>query len=919
MSWTRFFRRRRWDEERARELEAYLEMETDENIARGMTPEEARYAARRKLGNTTRIREEIYRMNSLGWLETLWQDLRYALRQLRRSPGLTAVILLSLTLGIGANTAVFTLVDAVMFKQLPVKNPQQLVLLGWVRRHRASFDVSTSGYGLPDSEGREVRAAFAYPLVEQLRSLDTAFSSVFGFVPMGWGKESVNLTIDGQTTTAEGCMVTGGYFSGLGIVPAMGRLLTDADLKESAPRVVVISYNFWTRGLGRSPSAVGKTAFLNGIPFSIVGVAPRGFFGVDPGVAPDVWVPLVREERVGPYGGQAPPGWDRWTKPDWWWVMIMARLKPGVSQEQALAAAKGPFFRSAKAAARKDLNPADAPPLLLIPASRGIDMLRAEFAHPLWLLTVLVAIVLLIACANVATLLIARAMARQREVALRQSVGASRARLIRQFLTESVLLSVMGGFFGLVFAQWGSRVLLLLLAGNGITLDLGSGPDLTVLGFCAGLSLFTGILFGLAPAIRATRVDVGPTLQKPASGFATVGRRLSLGKALVMAQVALCFVLLVGAGLFVRTLSNLVNQNLGFNRRNLLIFAIDPPKSGYKGREILGVCGKVRERLQAVPGVQAVTFSGQALLTGYMGDADAALEGDQAKPPGLERRVELNSVGPGFFDTMGIRLVLGRPIESRDSGSATRAAVVNAAMARHFFGDSNPLGRRFSFSDTFYAEGAYEIVGVVENSKYESLWTDPRVVYLPFRQEESGSVGRTFFEVRTAADPTAFFSAVRGAVREVDPTLGLESMKTQNQQISEALTEQRMFAELSAFFGVLALGLAAIGLYGLMAYSVTQRTNEFGIRMALGAQPRQVLCMVLGQSIGLVGTGLVAGLLAAVASTSVIASELYGLKPTDPLTLGFATFFMVAVAALAAYLPARRATKVDPMVALRYE
>jgi predicted permease len=918
MSLTRFFRRQHWDEERARELDSYLEIETDENIARGMSPEEARYAARRKLGNLTLIREEIYRMNSLAWLETLWQDLRYAFRQLRRSPGLVAVIVLSLTLGIGANTAVFTLTNAVMFKLLPVKSPQQLVLLGWVGSRGKSFEVTTYMYGISDPQGRRVRASFAYPLIEQMRSQANAFSSVFGFVPTGWSKESLSVVIGGQASAADGVMVTGDYFTGLGIVPVVGRVITDADAKENAPRVAVISYSYWTRRFGRDPSAAGMAIFLNGVPFTIVGVAPPEFFGVQPGHAPDIWIPLLQNARLAPWGASSPEGGEMWTRPDWWWVTIMARLKPGVGEQAALAAAQRPFLESALAAAKKELKPGEAPQLVLLPASRGLDTISWEFSQPLRVLTVVVALVLLIACANIATLLLARATARQREIGVRLTLGASRWRLIRQLLTESVVLSAIGGILGLLLAQWGSRALLLLMSTEGLTLDLGQRPDATVLGFCAGVSVLTGILFGLVPAVRAARVEVAPTLKKSGSGFTMLGSRLRLGKALVIVQVGLSLVLLVGAGLFVRTLVNIERQNLGFNRHNLLIFAIDPTKSGYQAQRILPLFENVRERLQAVPGVRAVTYSSLALLTGWVSNGPIAIEGFQQKP-NQDMQIYWDRVGPGFFETMGIRTLLGRTIDRRDTSTSLKVALVNEAMARYFFGEGNPIGRRFSLDEKLDPAKVFEIVGVVENAKYADLRTDPRMLYIPVPQEESGGLGRMFFEVRTAADPSAFIAAIRGAIREIDSSLALESVKTQTQQMDEAATQERMFAELCSFFSLLALGLAAIGLYGLMAYSVGRRTNEIGIRMALGAQRRRVFFMILRQSIGLVALGVVAGLLAAMATTRLIASELYGLKPTDPLTLGFTTFFMLAVAALAAYLPARRATKVDPMMALRYE
>jgi predicted permease len=917
MSWTRFFRRRYWDEERARELDAYLEAETDENIARGMSPEDARYAAHRKLGNTTLIREEIYRMNSLGWLETLWQDLRFALRQLRNNPGLTTVIVLSLGLGIGVNTAVFTVTDAVMVRMLPVKNPRQLVLLGWVRRH-TSLDVSTSGYGLPDPHGREVRASFAYPLIDELRGQNKAFANVFGFVPTGFGKESVNVSIDGQAEMTDGVMVTGSYFSGLGIVPVVGRLITDADVKASAPRVAVISYSYWTRRFARDPSAVGKASFVNGVPFTIVGVTPPEFFGLQPGVSPDIWVPLLQDEKLVPYGLAARRARDLWTRADWWWVMVVVRLQPGVTEQQALTTARVPFFASVRAAAKKDLKPEEAPELVLVPASRGLDMLRFSFSRPLWVLTAVVGLVLLIACANIATLLIAQAAVRQREMGVRLSLGASRWRLIRQLLTESILLASMGGLLALLLAQWGSHTLLVLMMGNGQSLALGNRPDLAVLAFCVGVSLFTGILSGLAPALRATGVDVTPTLKESAGGFATPGAgRLRLGKALVAAQVGVTLLLLVGAGLFVRTLANLETLNLGFNPHNLIMFAVDPTKNGYEGQRLLSLCDLVCERLAAVPGVRAVTSSELPLLNGWTNNGPIAIEGYQPKA-NQDMQVYWDAVGPGFFDTMGIRLLLGRPIDRRDTEKSPKVAVVNEALARHFFGDINPIGRRFSLDEKLDPARMYEIVGVVDNAKYDKLRSDPLVAYLPYSQMAS-MLGRMYFEVRTAGNPAAFIAAIRSTMHQIDPTLGLEELKTQTQQIAEDLTQERMFAELCSLFGLLALALAAIGLYGLLAYTVARRTNEIGIRMALGAQQRQVLYLVLRQSAGLVAAGVTLGLLAALATTRLIASELYGLKPTDPLTLGFATFFLLAVAGLAAYFPARRATRVDPMVALRHE
>ncbi len=901
-------RRKRMMEDLDQDIRDYIERETQDNIERGLSPEEARYAALRKFGNVTRVKEETWEVWSFVWLEQLWQDVRYGLRMLRKSRGLTAVAILTLALGVGANTAIFTLINTIMLKLLPVKNPKQLVLLTWTLG-RGSFDITNTGYsGL----------SFSYPLVERLRSQNQFFSSVFGFVPMGWGKDDVNFSVAGQAGMAAGAMVTGGYFPGLGIVPVLGRVITDADMKENAPRVAVISYDYWTRRFGRTPSAAGKAVALNGVPFTIVGVAPPDFFGLQPNYKPDVWIPLVPEARLGPWGMPPPDSLRIFTRPDWWWVMVVARIKPGVTEEQALAAAKLVFLQSAAAAVKTVFKPGDAPQLEFRPASRGLDTLRGQFSRSLWILTVVVGLVLLIACANIATLLLARDAARRKEIGVRLALGAHRLRLIRQLLTESLLLSGTGSALGLLIATWGSSALLLLLSSSGQTIPLEPRIDTTVLGFTAGVATLTGLLFGLAPALHSTRADVIPTLKETSSGLTDPRSGLRLGNALVVVQVALSLVLLVGAGLFVRTLVNLEHVNLGFNRNNLLVFTIDPIKSGYEGQRAFDVLERVRERLQGVPGVQAVTLSGNRPLTGWGSDGPIAIEGYQAAP-GRQMQTEFQTVGPDFCQTMDIKLLMGRCINQRDTARSRKVAVVEEAMARYYFSDSNPIGRRFSFSDTRNPADFFEIVGVVQNTRYRNLRAaDSRTFYIPYNQTSWPAVAMNF-EVRTVGDPGGFVSAVRRALREIDPDLALADVTTQTQLMTQAIWQERMFAVLCTMFGFLALLLASIGLYGLMAYSVSRRTQEIGIRMALGAKRADVLFMILKRSSILVAVGTVAGLGAALGMARLIASELYGLKPSDPPMLGLATLFMLTVAALAAYLPARRAMKIDPMVALRYE
>ncbi len=903
--WTRFLRRqKRMMESLDQDIRDYIERETQDNIERGMPPEEARYAALRKFGNPALVKEDAREVWGWGWLERLRQDLRYGLRMLVKAPGLTAVVVLSLVLGIGANTAIFSLIDAVMLRILPVKDPRQLVALSY-KKTKPVRGPTNSGYGM----------SLSYLGFERLRAQNDIFSTVIGFVPLGFTDESVTVSIDGQPSLAGGEMVSGNYFAGLGVSPFLGRTLTEGDEKRST-RVAVLSFRYWTRQFGGNPAVLAKTITLGGESYTIVGVAPPEFFGVEPGRAPDFWVSLADEPGLKPWSVQAEKGQSLFTAKDWWWLMIMGRLKPGISQEQARAALEVWLRRTLTGDVSLSEKDAQAFAIQVEPASRGLDNLREQFSQPLWILMAVVGLVLLIACANVAALLLARAQSRRREIAVRLALGASRSRLVRQLLTESLILAFAGGLGGLVFAGWGARVLLLLMSG-GTSLPLDVHLNFAIVGFAAGASTLTGILFGLAPAIGSTRLSLTPTLKETASAAfqATRGPRSRLGKSLVVAQVAFSLLLVAGAGLFVRTLMNLEHEKLGFDPRGLLLFGIDPTQSGYEGAELLSFYDRLLQRVRSLPGVQQASISAFTLISGWVNTSSISIEGSK---PDQNSGVYWNPVGPNFLKTMRIRLLLGRDIREADTSTSARVAVVNQALARKFFGNDDPIGRSFSFGETYKATEAYEVVGVVDDARYDRLRGEiPRTAYIPFCQ--AGKPGPMHFEIRTAGDPALLVPDVRRAVREMDSKLALSDVKTETQQIDEALVQEKLFARLASFFGALALMLAAIGLYGTMTYTVGRRTNEIGIRVALGAKRNQIVKMVLREALLLVAIGAGLGLPLALAGARLVSTKLYGLKASDPLTFSASITLLLAVATLAAYLPARRASRVDPMVALRYE
>ena len=830
---------------------------------------------------------------------TMLQDLRFGLRMLAKNPGFTAVAVVTLALGIGANTAIFSVIDAMWLRPLPVKEPRQLIQLATVG------PVMTS-------------SSFSYPAFKRFRNENQVFS---GVLAVFWLHE-LDAKVNERTESLDGQLVSGNFFSLLGVDALVGRTFTpDEDTVPGRNPVAVISYGYWKRRFALDPAAVGKSITLNKTRFTILGVAPADFSGLWQGYPADVYVPLMMEPAF-----HEDKSW--LDQRNYHWIQIMGRLKPGASREKALADLAVIHHETLEDELKTDWSLRMAHDFMeqrleLVPALSGLTFgLRRDFAQPLLILMAMVGLVLLIACTNVANLLLARATARQKEIAVRLAIGAGRVRLIRQLLTESLLLGLAGGAAGWLLAWWSGATLASLMSmGWGLErgqLKLDLHPDPRVLAFTGAVSVLVAVLFGLAPALRATRLDLTPALKENARTVSTGRSRLGLGKALVVVQVALSLLLLFGAGLFVRTLKNLEDLDPGFTRQNVLLFSVDATKSGYKAADVAPVYQRLLERFEAIPGVRSASLSTMAPITGGGGeDSEVWVEGYTPRAS-EDMTVYLNAVGPRYFETIRTPILLGRDFGPRDSGSTGKVAIINQAMARYFFGNVNPIGRRFGWGRAGGANRQeFEIVGVVKDSKYESLReTVPRIAYLDCFQSPLG--GMTFV-VRTLVRPAALAPQIRLEILAIAKDLRIGSFSTLEEHVDRSLGQERLMATLSALFGALAVLVASVGLYGIMAYAVARRTSEIGIRMALGAQQADVLWMVLRETLAMVAIGLAIGVLAALASSRVISSQLFGLTAHDPWTIAVASVVLLGVALFAGYLPARRATKVDPMVALHYE
>lgn len=847
----------------------------------------------------------------------MFQDLRYGARILLKSKGFTFVAVLSLALGIGANTLLFSLIDAVLLKPLPVPRPQELVLFKWSSGPRV-MARNVKGPPTFDQEGLRTSNTFSFLAFERMRAQAAPATDVFAFCPI----EQLNVNVGGEAEIANGQLVSGNYYRGLEVQTAAGRPIDDSDDQPGAAGVVVISYRYWQRHFALSKAALGKTVNINRTPFTIIGVTPPEFYGaLQIGSDPDFSIPLRQEPRIRGDGSQSSVLNEPW----YWWLHMMGRLRPGVTADEARAKLELTYQQSAIDgwAASGETGQQDLPRLRIATGGQGLTEQRTVYSRPLQILAVIVGLTLLIACVNLANLQLARSAVRQTELASRLALGASRSRLVRQLLIESILLAACGGTAGLALAFYGMNLLPALRPWLGDEFAVDLHLNLRVLAFTAAVSLLSSILFGLEPALRATRIDLTSALKE--SSRTSSGRIAPrLNRVLIGAQVALSLVLLLTAGLFLRTLRNLESVEIGFNPQNLLVFRVDPRLNGYQAEQINSLYKRMTDQISALQGVSAVSYSRFALLGGDWADSPFNVLG-RAPLPEPEKSVHVMRVGANYFRTVGVPLLRGRSISDQDSSHAPRVAVINQALAQKFFSNEDPIGQRIFFGGLVAPDASpdpsrvIEIVGLVHDMKYRSLrQTIPPTVYTPAAQTPGGQ-GQVAFTVRTTNDPLALVPAIRAAVREIDGNLPLFEFSTQAHLAEQSVRDERLFAWLTGFFGLLGLSLVSIGLYGVTAYSVTCRTHELGIRLALGASRINILRMVIKKGIApvLIGAGI--GLMAALALTRLIANLLFGIKPTDVLTFTSVSVLLIVVALVACYLPARRAAGVDPLVALRYE
>jgi putative ABC transport system permease protein len=834
-------------------------------------------------------------------MQTLSQDLRYSLRMLLKTPGVTLIATLTLALGIGANTAIFSLLDQVMLRRLPVHKPEELVVLRspGPMRGRVSSDGDNA-------------ASFSYPLYKKLREQNQALAGLLARYAI-----PLSVSAQGQTERARGELVSGNYFEVLGVQPALGRVFTlQDDQLAGAHPVAVLSYNFWKQRFGLNPSILNQTLLVNGHALTVVGVARAGFSGVQIGQTPDIFVPLAMKAKM-------TPNWDAMDSWRDYWLAVMGRLKPGQTREQAEAAI-APIYRAlleeqlplmtgwTQETRDRFLNKR----LELKPGAQGRTILQNDAGTPLWVLFGMVLLVLLIACTNVANLLFVRGLGRQRELAIRLALGAQRVQLVRQLLVESLLLALAGGVVGLLLGLWVNDALVQLMTGGGLARGLSAELDMRVLLFTFALSLLTGLVFGLIPAWRVTRGDMTPALKDQSSASSASRSQVRLRKGLVAAQVALTMLLLIGAGLFTRTLWNLRKVDLGVQPEQVITFSIAPELNAYSPEKTAGLFDQLTDALRGLPGVQGVGVAEIAVMTGSTTGSNITVEG-MTDQPGQDRNISQNRIGPGYFAALGTPLLMGRDFTRADTAQSQKVAIINETFVKRFLPDRNPLGVRYAYG-AGNVKPDIEIVGVVKDSKHATVREEIRpFAYQPYTQQPG--LGSATFYVRSQQPAAALVPLLRREVQRLDANLPVYELKTVETVIGESLFGDRLVTWLSLCFGALAMLLAGVGLYGVLAYWVVQRTHEIGIRVALGAAPRDIRSLVLGQGVRLTLLGIAIGILAGLALVRLLKSLLYGMGPLDPVSFVVAAVLLSGIALLACWLPARRATKVDPLVALRYE
>jgi len=894
MAWLRrignLFHRSRLDREIDAELRAHLEMRIEDNIAAGMTPKDARRDALVRFGNPTTTQEHVVTVDASMALDSLWRDIRYALRQLRRAPLFAAAIVLTLALGIGATTAIFSAMNAVLLRLLPVANPKELFFL------HLPDDQPYGAHSTGDSE-----TSFSLPVFKTVRQNRRAFSDVMAFAPLSGGKVAVRFG-DGRPEQAAGDMVSGNFFSGLGVRTVTGRALSMADEDANAP-VAVLSYAYWTARFSRNPGVVGQTMYIKGMPFTIVGIAAEGFPGLEQAESTDLWIPLQRQAELDPWGN--PVNHTLYGSPDWWCLRLLARLAPGVSAQQAIAEAT-PSFQAEAYARLAAPNAAHRRITLSAVAARGVVGLGDfyDYGQRIKMLMALVTLVLVIACINVAMLIIARNAARQRDFSLRMALGAARGTLLRQLLVESGILVALGSIAGWLFALNATHAL-----ANWAQLDLSLAPDWKVLLFASAVSVIAALVFAVAPMRTATNAPVTSALRTSA---ATNDQTRRGGNTVLAVQIALCFTLLTSAGLLLRTLLNYERTNLGMQAQGLLVFGITPQKETTNEAKFR-FYRTLLERMRALPGVEAATFVGNRLGSGWSSNEEPTVDGITYSFSQAPLRT--NSVGPDYLHVLGIPLLEGREIRDSDTATSQRVAVVNETFVKKLLPNTNPLGHQIGD----LKKDHYTIVGVARDSKYRSVDEAPRAMaYYPYTQIEDARPTLQV-ELRTTSSPMTMLPAVEQAIHQMDPDLPLEKPMTQVAVFQDSYAQQRLFSRLAMFFALLAALLVGIGLYGTLSYRINRKSAEIGIRMALGAQRRQVLSMVLGETFQIAVAGIVGGIPLALIAGHFIGSMLYELKPYDTLSLAAALLGVVGVSLAASFNPARRASSIDPAKALRNE